>query len=107
MGNAFSELNDPDDQKSRFEAQVAAREAGDAEAHQLDEDYITDAAILNGKARNSNIIYIHKNDTTIAITTTNPFLIPLTSTFPTKVTIAINNSGIPILALQINWFIYD
>jgi len=41
MGNAFSELNDPDDQKARFEAQVTAREAGDAEAHQLDEDYIT------------------------------------------------------------------
>jgi len=41
MGNAFSELNDPDDQRARFEAQAAAREAGDREAHQLDEDYLT------------------------------------------------------------------
>ena len=40
-GNAFSELNDPEDQRARFEAQVKAREAGDEEAQQLDEDYIT------------------------------------------------------------------
>lgn len=40
VGNAFSELNDPDDQKARFEAQVAAREAGDEEAGMMDEDYI-------------------------------------------------------------------
>lgn len=40
LGNAFSELNDPDDQKARFEAQVAAREAGDEEAGMMDEDYI-------------------------------------------------------------------
>lgn len=40
-GNAFSELNDPDDQRARFESQGKAREAGDEEAHQLDEDYIT------------------------------------------------------------------
>ena len=40
IANAFSELNDPDDQRARFEAQVAARRAGDAEAHQLDEDYV-------------------------------------------------------------------
>jgi len=40
-GNAFSELNDPDDQKERFLSQVKAREAGDEEAQQLDEDYIT------------------------------------------------------------------
>ncbi len=40
-GNAFSELNDPDDQKARFESQMAAREAGDKEAHQLDEDFLT------------------------------------------------------------------
>ncbi|MBN2227175.1 MAG: lysine--tRNA ligase [candidate division Zixibacteria bacterium] len=39
-GNAFSELNDPDDQRARFEAQVEAGRAGDAEAHQLDEDYV-------------------------------------------------------------------
>lgn len=40
IANAFSELNDPDDQRARFEAQVAARAAGDAEAQQLDEDYL-------------------------------------------------------------------
>jgi lysyl-tRNA synthetase class 2 len=40
-GNAFSELNDPIDQKQRFLAQVAAREAGDDEAQMMDEDYIT------------------------------------------------------------------
>jgi len=38
--NAFSELNDPFDQRERFEAQAAAREAGDDEAHPIDEDYI-------------------------------------------------------------------
>jgi len=40
LANAFSELNDPDDQRRRFEAQGVARAAGDAEAQQLDEDYI-------------------------------------------------------------------
>jgi lysyl-tRNA synthetase class 2 len=40
MANAFSELNDPDDQKERFLAQVAQREAGDEEAHVMDEDFI-------------------------------------------------------------------
>jgi lysyl-tRNA synthetase class 2 len=40
IANAFSELNDPDDQRRRFEDQVAQRRAGDEEAHQLDEDYI-------------------------------------------------------------------
>ena len=40
IANAFSELNDPLDQRERFEAQVALREAGDEEAHQVDEDYI-------------------------------------------------------------------
>ena len=38
--NAFPELNDPDDQRARFEAQEAAREAGDGEAHPVDEDYL-------------------------------------------------------------------
>jgi lysyl-tRNA synthetase class 2 len=40
VANAFSELNDPDDQRERFEAQRAARAAGDADAHQLDEDFV-------------------------------------------------------------------
>ncbi len=40
MANAFSELNDPEDQLKRFQAQVEAGRAGDEEAHQLDEDYI-------------------------------------------------------------------
>lgn len=40
IANAFSELNDPLDQRKRFEGQVAQREAGDEEAHYLDEDYI-------------------------------------------------------------------
>ncbi len=38
--NAFSELNDPIDQKSRFEAQKKMIEEGDEEAHQIDEDFI-------------------------------------------------------------------
>lgn len=40
VGNAFSELNDPDDQRGRFEAQLKERERGDDEAHAMDEDYI-------------------------------------------------------------------
>jgi len=40
IANGFSELNDPDDQRSRFLNQMAKREAGDEEAHQIDEDYI-------------------------------------------------------------------
>lgn len=39
--NGFSELNDPMDQKERFLAQVAQRESGDAEAHMMDEDFVT------------------------------------------------------------------
>jgi lysyl-tRNA synthetase class 2 len=40
IANAFSELNDPDDQRGRFLMQLREREAGDEEAHQMDEDYI-------------------------------------------------------------------
>ncbi len=40
VANAFSELNDPMDQKKRFEDQLRQREAGDEEAHMMDEDYI-------------------------------------------------------------------
>ncbi len=39
--NAFSELNDPIDQRERFEGQVGDREAGDDEAHMMDEDFVT------------------------------------------------------------------
>ncbi len=38
--NAFSELNDPEDQRRRFEAQARAKAAGDEDAHGIDEDYI-------------------------------------------------------------------
>ncbi len=41
MANAFSELNDPVDQRNRFMQQMAEREKGDEEAHQMDEDYVT------------------------------------------------------------------
>ncbi|HEX3438393.1 MAG TPA: lysine--tRNA ligase [Pseudacidobacterium sp.] len=40
LGNAFSELNDPEEQRKRFEQQIAQREHGDDEAHQMDEDYV-------------------------------------------------------------------
>ena len=40
IGNAFSELNDPDDQRDRLLASRRAFEAGDDEAHPLDEDYL-------------------------------------------------------------------
>jgi lysyl-tRNA synthetase class 2 len=46
MGNAFSELTDPIDQKARFEQQLAARGAGDDEAHPMDLDFI--AALEQG-----------------------------------------------------------
>ena len=40
IANGFSELNDPEDQRRRFEQQLKERERGDEEAHQMDEDYI-------------------------------------------------------------------
>lgn len=40
LGNGYSELNDPVEQRARFEEEQAAREAGDAEAGTVDEDYI-------------------------------------------------------------------
>lgn len=40
IANGFSELNDPAEQRRRFEQQLAERERGDEEAHQMDEDYI-------------------------------------------------------------------
>ena len=40
IANGFSELNDPEDQRGRFQQQVEDRTAGDEEAHQMDEDYI-------------------------------------------------------------------
>jgi lysyl-tRNA synthetase, class II len=40
IANAFSELNDPEDQRARFEEQLAAKAAGDEEAHAMDDDYV-------------------------------------------------------------------
>ncbi|PYT24679.1 MAG: lysine--tRNA ligase [Acidobacteria bacterium] len=40
IGNAYTELNDPQEQRRRFEMQITMREKGDEEAHQMDEDYI-------------------------------------------------------------------
>jgi lysyl-tRNA synthetase class 2 len=40
VANGFSELNDPVEQRARFEAQLRDRAAGDTEAHRMDEDYI-------------------------------------------------------------------
>src|SRR5205814_5715846 len=40
VANAFSELNDPVEQRRRFEAQIQSRARGDLEAHEMDEDYI-------------------------------------------------------------------
>jgi len=40
IGNAYTELNDPKEQRHRFDMQLALREAGDEEAHQMDEDYL-------------------------------------------------------------------
>ena len=41
LANGYSELNDPIDQKQRFETQLKEREAGDDEAHRMDEDFVT------------------------------------------------------------------
>jgi lysyl-tRNA synthetase class 2 len=40
LANGFSELNDPMEQRRRFEQQLNERERGDEEAHQMDEDYV-------------------------------------------------------------------
>ncbi|MBI4876390.1 MAG: lysine--tRNA ligase [Acidobacteria bacterium] len=40
VGNAYTELNDPLEQRRRFEMQIALRERGDEEAHQMDEDFL-------------------------------------------------------------------
>jgi lysyl-tRNA synthetase class 2 len=40
LGNGFSELNDPLEQRRRFEEQISQRQRGDDEAHQMDEDYV-------------------------------------------------------------------
>jgi lysyl-tRNA synthetase class 2 len=40
IANAFSELNDPEDQRARFEGQILARAGGDEEAHAMDDDYV-------------------------------------------------------------------
>ncbi|HPQ29258.1 MAG TPA: lysine--tRNA ligase, partial [Desulfobacteraceae bacterium] len=41
IANGFTELNDPLDQRQRFERQVALREKGDEEAQYMDEDFLT------------------------------------------------------------------
>jgi lysyl-tRNA synthetase class 2 len=40
LGNGYTELNDPEDQRARFEEQQGQREAGDEEAQMLDEDFV-------------------------------------------------------------------
>ena len=40
VGNAYTELNDPQEQRRRFDMQLAMRERGDEEAHQMDEDFV-------------------------------------------------------------------
>ncbi len=46
IANGFSELNDPDDQRARFEAQLEERARGNHEAHEMDEDYVR--ALMHG-----------------------------------------------------------
>jgi lysyl-tRNA synthetase class 2 len=40
IGNAYTELNDPQEQRRRFDMQLGMRARGDEEAHQMDEDYV-------------------------------------------------------------------
>jgi lysyl-tRNA synthetase class 2 len=40
LANAFSEINDPIDQRERFQAQLELKQSGDAEAHPMDDDYL-------------------------------------------------------------------
>ena len=40
LANAYTELNDPIDQKERFEAQLKAKELGDEEANEMDTDFV-------------------------------------------------------------------
>ena len=40
VANAYTELNDPQEQRRRFDAQLKLREIGDEEAHQMDEDFL-------------------------------------------------------------------
>ncbi len=40
IANAYTELNDPQEQRRRFETQLEMREKGDEEAHQMDEDFL-------------------------------------------------------------------
>jgi lysyl-tRNA synthetase class 2 len=40
IGNAYSELNDPQEQRRRFEMQLEMKQRGDEEAHQMDEDFV-------------------------------------------------------------------
>ena len=40
LANAYSELNDPEEQRRRFLSQLEQREQGDQEAHEMDEDYV-------------------------------------------------------------------
>ena len=51
IGNAFTELNDPQEQRRRFEMQLAMRERGDEEAHQMDEDYVRALVLMACRRR--------------------------------------------------------